>query len=77
MNHWHNEVSERFIAFFSGAFTGGTIGSALLGISWTSLIIETPLKILMAVVVSFMGGIAGLAGRDFYNGFLKDKFKKK
>lgn len=66
MQHWINEFHDKLTAFCGGAFTGSIFGVQILGIKWESLVIQGPLKVFMAVVISFMGGIAGLAAKDFY-----------
>lgn len=67
----HTILKERLISFFGGMVTGGPVGMTLLQVEWKALIVETPLKIFIGVTIAFMGGVAGLAGRDFYNQFGK------
>lgn len=80
MNNWFHEFPDRATAFMGGLCSGGIFGVKILGIQWESLVIQGPLKVFMAVVVSFMGGIAGLAAKDFYTmakKWINDKMKDK
>jgi TM2 domain-containing membrane protein YozV len=67
-------MSDDAVAFWSGFFSAGGYGSLILDISMQGLIIEMPIKIFMAVVIAFMGGIAGLLGKDFYNHKIRNRF---
>lgn len=71
-----HRLLESKIAFFSGSFSAFVYSIPVLEIDLTSLIVEGPIKLLFAIMIAFMGGIAGLAGKDFYNQHLKKYFDK-
>jgi hypothetical protein len=80
MQHWIIKFQDDATAFCGGLFSGSIFGVPILGIEWHALIIQAPLKVFMAVTVSFMGGIAGLAAKDFYymlKEWYKNKYQKK
>jgi len=80
MQHWFLKFGDDATAFMGGLSFGSMFGAPILGIEWHALIIQAPLKVFMAVVVSFMGGIAGLAAKDFYSmakEWYKNKYQKK
>ncbi|GAO43807.1 hypothetical protein FPE01S_02_09130 [Flavihumibacter petaseus NBRC 106054] len=70
------------IAYWTGFFSAGSTGVLLLKVDWAFLPIEIGVKIFIAIVIAFLGGIAGVAGKDIYNSRLKkyivkeDKTKK-
>lgn len=71
-----DDVKDSMISFLSGSFTGLTSGVVLLDKVLTEWVIEYPVKIAFVCLLSFMGGIAGLAGKDFYRHKIKNKFFK-
>lgn len=66
MNH-----GDGALAFWSGFFSAGSTGTLLLKVDWSALGMEISTKIFLAVVIAFLGGIAGVMGKDFYQAKIK------
>lgn len=64
------------IAFWSGFFSAGSTGTLLLKVDWSALGVEITTKIFLAVVIAFLGGIAGVMGKDFYQAKIKKHITK-
>jgi len=65
--------NETGLAFWSGFLSGGSSGVVLLDINVPGLVIDVSVKIFVAVAIAFLGGIAGVAGKDFYQNKIKRK----
>jgi hypothetical protein len=57
------------------AMTGGTLSTVVLQISFHDLFVSGAFKVTVAVIVGIIGGIAGLAGKDFYIAFIRPRIK--
>lgn len=56
---------------------GGGFASIMLNIKMIEIIEDGVIRLLMTIVIGVFGGIAGLAGKDIYTNYIKDKFKRK
>jgi len=71
MNH-----GDGALAFWTGFFSGGSAGTLMLKVDWMAFGVDVGGKILIAVLIAFLGGVAGLAGKDFYEHRIKKYIKK-
>jgi len=66
-----HRIIDKFACIVGGSFSG-----LLLNVNWISTLSDAGIKVVVTVIVGMCGGIAGLAGKDIYNNYLKKYIKK-